>query len=232
MVKVLETIQFLRESSILQTGLPDTTQPDDKACDDVLTHAQFTVANPEVSIKRHVTSLYAEGEDLKKAVNVIAGTSLVQVKLKVCCSCVLGAMNRLLDSLSKFQDKFECFRARKEKIRILHGESKAAWVKYPSRVYQEAAGEANPQRTFEEDTKLVLKLLDEKPALVFVGQLKSGKSTLGNRLLQEHVFPSDEGPCIQQERSSCCIQRIGAVQVRLIQKTPPHFFAYSTPTAE
>jgi hypothetical protein len=41
----------------------------------------------------------------------------------------------------------------------------------------------------------VVKLLKEKPTLVFVGQLKSGKSTLANMILQHHILPSDEGPC-------------------------------------
>ena len=54
---------------------------------------------------------------------------------------------------------------------------------------------ADVQFSFEREMGDVVKLLEEKPTLVFVGQLKSGKSTLANIILQHHVLPSDEGPC-------------------------------------
>ena len=129
------------------------------------------------------------------------------------------ATSRLLDSLHNFQSRFQLFEQNRVKVRKIYSETRDAWHRWrevqaslPRRNSQDgsptfgnSARRDTEQRssddspevpvTFETQMANVIRLLEEKPTLVFVGQLKSGKSTLANLVLKRHILPSDEGPC-------------------------------------
>lgn len=57
-------------------------------------------------------------------------------------------------------------------------------------------GEESPaEEEFLERMHAVRKLLEERPKILIIGQIKSGKSSLANLILGKKLFPTDEGPC-------------------------------------
>lgn len=131
------------------------------------------------------------------------------------------AASRLVTSLHEFQLRFDAFERNRVHIRKIYCDTQDAWERWQHKVHGSISraraletsftAEESPsisespggrsvsscesQVTFEDEMRNVVKLLEEKPTLVFVGQLKSGKSTLANAILQHHILPSDEGPC-------------------------------------
>ena len=120
------------------------------------------------------------------------------------------ATSRLVDSLHKFQSRFDVFESNRARVRQIYEDTQKAWLGCrrlrSSSSRQSSASDSTPEQlasqnsadargVFETEMANVVRLLDEKPTIVFVGQLKSGKSTLANLVLQQHILPSDEGPC-------------------------------------
>ena len=132
-----------------------------------------------------------------------------------------AAMSELLDSLQEFRSRFVTFKANRLRVHEIYRETREAWLRWklPTNVMharslqdsskpelQSTADKENAHHdpavsskdcslSFEDEMSVVVSLLQNKPTLVFVGQLKSGKSTLANIILQHHVLPTDEGPC-------------------------------------
>ena len=122
------------------------------------------------------------------------------------------ATSRLLDSLHDFRSRFATFEQTRVKLRQIYSETRDAWHRWckispsgnvlNSSAFDASAREDGPSDdspevpvTFETRMANVTRLLEEKPTLMFVGQLKSGKSTLANAILRHHILPSDAGPC-------------------------------------
>ena len=121
-----------------------------------------------------------------------------------------STMSKLLASLHDFQSQFETFRVNRVRVGHIYRETHNAWIRCQDKIQDsemrarslddsarsdEENVHQDPTDCFKRNMRDVARLLEEKPTLLFVGQLKSGKSTLANVILQHHILPTDEGPC-------------------------------------
>ena len=129
-------------------------------------------------------------------------------------------MSKLLASLQEFKSRFDTFETNRLRVGQIYDETRVRWLdkrqndKRSARSQKDSPrselpstpDEGNPhhalsvsladgQFSFESEMSVVVRLLKEKPTLVFVGRLKSGKSTLANVILQHYILPADQGPC-------------------------------------
>lgn len=115
----------------------------------------------------------------------------------------LTASLSLLASLRDFQSS-------RVYVRGIFEETRRAWDRWQDKLQELGSCQRRTSETpstpddspvcydplsFDREMQVVVRLLEDKPTLVLVGRLKSGKSTLINAILRHHVLPSDEGPC-------------------------------------